>query len=38
MATTEEKPGTVSWIIGNMPLVAIIEGGFLVIFGISLFL
>ena len=34
MATTEEKPGTVSWIIGNMPLVAIIEGGFLVIIGI----
>ena len=33
MVTVEEKPGTVSWILGNMPLVAIIEGGFLVIFG-----
>tara|TARA_Y100001970_G_C14180841_1_gene829750 strand:- start:1169 stop:1591 length:423 start_codon:yes stop_codon:yes gene_type:complete len=35
MVVVEEKPGTVSWILGNMPLVAIIEGGFLVIFGIS---
>ena len=34
MATIEEKPGTVSWILGNMPFVAIIEGGFLVLFGI----
>tara|TARA_X000001036_G_scaffold95947_1_gene88669 strand:- start:1908 stop:2321 length:414 start_codon:yes stop_codon:yes gene_type:complete len=30
----EEKPGNISWILGNMPFVAIIEGGFLVIFGI----
>ena len=30
----EEKPGTVSWILSNMPFVAIIEGGFLVLFGI----
>ena len=34
MATIDEKPGTVSWILGNMPFVAIIEGGFLVLFGI----
>ena len=34
MATIEEKPGTVSWILGNLPFVAIIEGGFLVLFGI----
>ena len=30
----EEKPGNISWILGNMPFVAIIEGGFLVLFGI----
>ena len=30
----EEKPGTLSWILNNMPLVAIMEGGFLVLFGI----
>ena len=30
----EEKPCNISWILGNMPFVAIIEGGFLVIFGI----
>ena len=34
MVVVEEKPGTVSWILGNMPFVAIIEGGFLAIFGI----
>ena len=34
MTTIEEKPGTMSWILGNMPFVAIIEGGFLVLFGI----
>ena len=34
MATIEEKPGTVSWILNNLPFVAIIEGGFLVLFGI----
>ena len=34
MATIEEKPGTVSWILSNLPFVAIIEGGFLVLFGI----
>ena len=34
MATIKEKPGTVSWILANMPFVAIIEGGFLVLFGI----
>ena len=30
----EEKPGNISWILDNMPFVAIIEGGFLVLFGI----
>ena len=30
----EKKPGNISWILGNMPFVAIIEGGFLVLFGI----
>lgn len=30
----EEKAGNISWILGNMPFVAIIEGGFLVLFGI----
>ena len=34
MTTIEEKPGTMSWILGNMPFVAIIEGGFLVLVGI----
>ena len=34
MATIEEKPGTFSWILNNLPFVAIIEGGFLVLFGI----
>lgn len=34
MTTIEERPGTMSWILGNMPFVAIIEGGFLVLFGI----
>jgi len=34
----EEKPGTTSWILGNMPFVAIIEGGFLVLFGIATYL
>ena len=34
----EEKPGTLSWILGNMPFVAIIEGGFLILFGISSYL
>ena len=38
MVTVEEKPGTVSWILGNMPLVAIIEGGFLVIFGFTAYI
>lgn len=31
----EEKPGTLSWILSNMPLVAIMEGAFLVLFGIT---
>ncbi len=34
----EEKPGTLSWILGNMPFVAILEGGFLVLFGIATYL
>ena len=34
----EERPGTLSWVLGNMPLVAIIEGGFLVLFGIVTYL
>tara|TARA_B110000014_G_C19963693_1_gene498797 strand:+ start:405 stop:818 length:414 start_codon:yes stop_codon:yes gene_type:complete len=34
----EEKPGTLSWVLGNMPLVAMIEGGFLVLFGIATYL
>ena len=34
----EERPGTLSWVLGNMPLVAIIEGGFLVLFGIATYL
>ena len=34
----EEKPGTMSWILGNMPFVAIIEGGFLVLFGVATYL
>ena len=38
MVLQEEKPGTVSWILGNMPLVAIIEGFFLVVFGIILYI
>ena len=38
MVAEEQKPGTVSWILNNMPRVAIIEGGFLVIVGIFAYL
>ncbi|MDG1545565.1 MAG: hypothetical protein BEU00_01680 [Marine Group III euryarchaeote CG-Epi3] len=34
----EEKPGNISWILSNMPLVAIIEGGFLALFGVFAYL
>ena len=38
MAVNEEKPGTVSWMIDNMPLVAIIEGLLLVGFGVGAYI
>ena len=35
MTVKNEKPGTVSWMVDNMPLVAIIEGALLVVFGVG---
>ena len=35
MTVKNEKPGTFSWMVDNMPLVAIIEGTLLVVFGVG---